>query len=150
MSKAPSLPLFFENMKYKGIKKTFSKRGLTVKKVFRVICPFHSILLILEINHPPHDDTLRKLTPTDKFFEVVVVCAHRIMWLVKEKINNQQKQPFSGVLKKRYPGNMQQIYRRTPMPKCDFIKVAEKPYWNGTLTWMFSCKFVAYFQSIFH
>ena len=24
--------------------------------------------------------------------------------------------------------NMQQIYRRTPMPKCDFIKVAKQLY----------------------
>ena len=30
-------------------------------------------------------------------------------------------QPSIGVLSKRCPENMQQIYRRTPMPKCDFI-----------------------------
>ena len=35
-----------------------------------------------------------------------------------------QKQPSKGVLKKRCSENMQQIYRRTPMPKCDFNKVA--------------------------
>ena len=35
-----------------------------------------------------------------------------------------QKQPTRGVLKKRCSENMQQIYRRTPMPKCDFSKVA--------------------------
>ena len=35
-----------------------------------------------------------------------------------------QKQPSRGVLKKRCSGNMQQIYRRTPMQKCDFNKVA--------------------------
>ena len=29
-----------------------------------------------------------------------------------------------GVLRKRSSENMQQIYRRTPMPKCDFNKVA--------------------------
>ena len=34
-----------------------------------------------------------------------------------------QKQPFRGVLWKRCPEDMQQIYR-TPMPKCDFNKVA--------------------------
>ena len=28
-----------------------------------------------------------------------------------------------GVLKKKYSENMQEIYRRTPMPKCDFDKV---------------------------
>ena len=53
-----------------------------------------------------------------------------------------QEQPSRGVLKKRCSGNMQQIYRRTPMPKWDFNKVA-----NCTLAWAFSCKFAAYFQN---
>ena len=35
-----------------------------------------------------------------------------------------QKHPPRGVLKERYSENMQQIYRRTHMPKCDFNKVA--------------------------
>ena len=35
-----------------------------------------------------------------------------------------QKQSSRGVLGKRCSENMQQIYRRTPMPKCDFNKVA--------------------------
>ena len=35
-----------------------------------------------------------------------------------------QKQPSRGVLRKRCPENMQEIYRRTPMSKCDFSKVA--------------------------
>ena len=35
-----------------------------------------------------------------------------------------QKQPPRGVLSKKYSENMQHIYRRTPMPKCDFNKVA--------------------------
>ena len=34
-----------------------------------------------------------------------------------------QKQPSRGVLRKRCSENMQQIYMRTPMPKCDFNKV---------------------------
>ena len=34
-----------------------------------------------------------------------------------------QKQPFRGVLDKKCSANMQQIYRRTPMPKWDFNKV---------------------------
>ena len=44
------------------------------------------------------------------------------------KINNAnvQNQPSRGVLGKRCPENMQQIYRRTPMPKCDFNKVAKQ------------------------
>ena len=41
---------------------------------------------------------------------------------------------------------MQQIYSRTPMPKCYINKVALQRYWDHTSTWVFSCKFVAYFQ----
>ena len=44
---------------------------------------------------------------------------------------------------------MQQIYRRTPMPKCDFNKVALQVYWNHTLAWVLSSKFATYFQSTF-
>ena len=39
-----------------------------------------------------------------------------------------QKQPSRCVVKKRFSENMQQIYRRTPMPKCDFNKVAKQLY----------------------
>ena len=35
----------------------------------------------------------------------------------------QQKQPFRGVLRKRCSEDMQQIYRRTPMSKCEFNKL---------------------------
>ena len=38
---------------------------------------------------------------------------------------HNQKQPFRGVLLKRCSKNMQQIYWRTPMAKCDFNKVAK-------------------------
>ena len=55
-----------------------------------------------------------------------------------------QKQPSRGVLRKKCSENMQQIYRRTPMAKCDFDKAA---YWNLTSAWVFSCKFAAYFQN---
>ena len=37
-----------------------------------------------------------------------------------------QKQPSRGVLRKRCSENMQQIYRVTFMPKCDFNKVAKQ------------------------
>ena len=39
-----------------------------------------------------------------------------------------QKQSPRGVLKKRCSENLQQIYMRTPMPKCDFNKVAKQLY----------------------
>ena len=44
------------------------------------------------------------------------------------RINNDQKQLSRGVFKKRCSENMRQIYRRTPMPKCDFNKVALQLY----------------------
>ena len=46
-----------------------------------------------------------------------------------------RKQPSSGVRRKRYSQNTQQIYRRTLMPKCDFNKVLcnfiEITLWHG-------------------
>ena len=44
---------------------------------------------------------------------------------------------------------MQQIYRRTPIPKWDFNKVAIQFHWNRTSSWLFNCKFAAYFQKPF-
>ena len=60
-----------------------------------------------------------------------------------------QKQPPRSVLRKRCSENMRQIYRRIPMPKCDFNKVALQLYWNRTSAWASSCKFAAYFQNTF-
>ena len=57
-----------------------------------------------------------------------------------------QKPPSRGVLRKRCSENMQQIYRRTPMPKCNFNKVSLE-YWNRTSAWVFSCKFAVYIQN---
>ena len=64
-------------------------------------------------------------------------------------LSDLQKQPSRGVLVKRCSKNMQQIYKTTSMPKCDFNKVAKQLYWNRTLAWVFSCKFASYFQSTF-
>ena len=41
---------------------------------------------------------------------------------------DKQKQTSRGVLSKRCSENMQQIYERTPMPRCDFNKVAKQLY----------------------
>ena len=43
---------------------------------------------------------------------------------VKPTIKTLQKQPSIDVLRKRCSENMQQIYRRILMPKCNFNKVA--------------------------
>ena len=43
-----------------------------------------------------------------------------------------QNQSPRGIPGKRRSENMQQIYRKTPMPKDDFNKVAKQPYcWHG-------------------
>ena len=49
-----------------------------------------------------------------------------------------QKQSPRGVPTKTCSENMQQIYRRTPMPMCDFNKVALHVYWNQTSAWVSS------------
>ena len=52
----------------------------------------------------------------------------------------RQKQPSRDVLGKRSSENFHQIFRRTPMPKCDFNKVvARQLYGNRISAWVFSC-----------
>ena len=48
--------------------------------------------------------------------------------LIFESFELIKKQPPRGVPRKRYSENMQQSYRRTPMPKYDFNKVANQLY----------------------
>ena len=43
-------------------------------------------------------------------------------------VKKKQKQPSRGVPLKKCSENMQQIYRKTPMPKCNFNKVAKLLY----------------------
>ena len=43
-----------------------------------------------------------------------------------------QKEPYRGVLNKTCSENMYQIYRETPMQKCDFNKVALQHLFLGT------------------
>ena len=44
---------------------------------------------------------------------------------------------------------MQQIYRKTPMPKSNLYNVAKQLYLNHTSTWVFFCKFDVYFRNTF-
>ena len=60
-----------------------------------------------------------------------------------------QKQSPMGVRQNSNTANMQKIYRRTPMWKCDFNNVAMQLYWNHTSPWVFSCVFAAYLRNIF-
>ena len=77
---------------------------------------------------------------------------YNILRAVKQVYSHSdiQKQPLWGVLRKRCSEDIQQIYRRTPMPKYDFNKVALQLYWNHTSVWVFSCKCAAYFLNTFY
>ena len=48
-------------------------------------------------------------------------------------VRSIQKQPLRVVPRKTCSENMQQIYSRTPMPKCDFNKVAKQYLFLSTL-----------------
>ena len=50
---------------------------------------------------------------------------------------------------KKCSENIQQIYKKTPMPKCNFNKVALQLCRNHTSVWVVSCKFAVYFQNTF-
>ena len=62
----------------------------------------------------------------------------------------KQKQPSRGVPKKRFSENMQQIYRRTSMPKCDFNKAAKQKEKKRLLKKAFANKTFAkpYYESL--
>ena len=61
-----------------------------------------------------------------------LIRANSMLYKVRDFVNagilkaiyHAQKQPTRGVPRKRFSENMQQIYRRKPMPKCDFNNVA--------------------------
>ena len=52
----------------------------------------------------------------------------RTLFSINYNICKYQKQPATDVPRKRCSEIMQQICRRTPMPKCDFNKVAKQLY----------------------
>ena len=57
-----------------------------------------------------------------------IISCHNSISVNFKKLKHEkhfQKQPPRDVLKKRCSENIQQIYRRTPMPKCEFNKVAK-------------------------
>ena len=69
-------------------------------------------------------------------------------FLILECVNVQKQLPRSALVKGCFE-NMQQIYRRKPIPICDFNKVALQLYLNRPSAWVFCCKFSAYFQNNF-
>ena len=58
---------------------------------------------------------------------------------------NVEKQPSRGVARKRCSENLQQIYKKINMPKCDFNTTFLKSHFSMGI----SRKFAAYFQKTF-
>ena len=81
--------------------------------------------------------------------KAIVGALQHILRDVLEQLLSNWEWPFRGVFRKICPEIMQQIYRRTPMPKCDFNKVDLQLYWNRTLAWVISCKFAAHLEGCF-
>ena len=90
----------------------------------------------------------------DWSFRNILILCHM---LSRYKCRSSRPEVFLGksVLKicsqcsKSCSENMQQIYMRTPMPKFDFNKATLHLFRNRTLAWVFSCKFIVYFQNTF-
>ena len=68
---------------------------------------------------------------------------------MKNSVGKYAEAAPTGVLRERCSENMQQLYRRIPIPKCDFNKVAKQLYSNHNSAWVFSCKFATYFWNTF-
>ena len=80
-----------------------------------------------------HKELFFSLSYTDLFFPLFLLISLHIKNLIDiQKIETNssliQKQLSRGVLTKRCSENMQQIYRGTPMPKCNFNKVPKQLY----------------------
>ena len=82
----------------------------------------------------------------DNFWKVVLIILFQNILFSREFL---QKQPPKGVLKERCSENMQQIYSRTSMPKCDLNKVALQLYWNRTSAWVFPVNLLYILRSPF-
>ena len=64
-------------------------------------------------------------------FDCLIVITRYLIFL--------QNQQSRSVLRKSCSENMQQIYKRTRMPKCDVNKVAQQFYRNQTSAWVHGC-----------
>ena len=84
---------------------------------------------MLEIGHEAYNFAKKgfhKVYTTEKSEKLFRTAVLQITCeLLPLKSSLQEKQPFRGVFRRRLSENMLQIYKRTPIPKCDFNKVAK-------------------------
>ena len=85
-------------------------------------------------------------------FVYVILVTFSYFWLcdalllISLLINNKLSRSVHG---KRCSDKMQQIYKRTPITKCTFNKVARQLYWNLTSPWVFSINLLHIFRIFF-
>ena len=89
------------------------------------------VLVILKGSSSNQPDLIRLFTTRNLYYynlQIHMYHPHfqqflrRILVTISLIFKQIQKQPFRGVLSKRCSENMQQIYRRTPIPKCNYNK----------------------------
>ena len=80
------------------------------------------------------------------YFAIYYTCSALIHFTIHKQFRSNHPKVF---LEKHVLKICSKFTGRTPMPKCDFNKVAKELYWNLTSTWAFSCKYAAYFQNTF-
>ena len=100
--------------------------------------------VIKNLSYPPIQDNAGfQLATTKILFKSKIISSQRVEYSSSSAFirTAYQKQPVRDLLRKRCSENIQQIYRRTFMPKWDFNEVAFQLYWNHTSAWMFSRKF---------
>ena len=100
---------FFTYWKYKNIPDIKKQTEQTRKQTDMIdFCEFSSLFL-----KSPSD-----VTSINMYVTLMITINQVQVWMNYDV----QKQLSRGVLSKRCSENMQKIYRRTPMPKCDFNK----------------------------
>ena len=100
-----------------------------------------------------HQSNVKCLTKTNKWLDSIIKL-HVLALLRNHFSISTKKKKFSEASLLRFSSekfyeDMHKIYRKTPMPKCDFNKVARQLSRNRTSALVLSCKFAAYFQNTF-
>ena len=101
---------------------SLQSRPLFILKRFQKCHWILFAILLWQVAWPLKSFELESDYWTNLFFSSKWVIS--FIWF-QRSIEKRQKQPSRGVLKKRCTENIRQIYRRTPVPKCDFNKVAK-------------------------
>ena len=79
---------------------------------------------------------------------IMKFCLTTLSWTLHLKVEHLEA-ALRRVLRKKCSEKMEQTYRRTPIPKCDFNKDEKLLYWNRTSAWVFSYRFVEYVQNTY-